>query len=315
MRPSAREQGTTLMEIGPLIEDLRKETGASTSHLVELGARMLVAFTGGYQASDTDDLQKGIALAGRRIVEARPDLAPLFHLVTELYALGGESRDLVMVRRAIRAAAVDFTKTLATREEKIAEQVATLLGEGAWVATLGRSERVERALTVAASRGVLHGVLIGEGRPAFDGRKLAESLAGHGDVEVKVFTDAALVGHLGLANLVLISAGAVRSEGVLARSGAASLAHSARHATVPVYAIAGVMRMLPGGASLPDPFLHGPQEEVWENPPEGVGVVNALTEIVPLREFNGIVSETGSATALETEQRIRNTPVPPWAAT
>lgn len=300
------------MEIDPLIEELSRDEESTPRELVERTARVLVAFSGGFMAKERDELLAGLVDLGRKLVAARPELAPLFHLVTELYARASEPADLVMVRRALRTAAVDFTQTLESRSGKVAAQAAALLEGGGRVLTFGRSPVVEGALLAAAKAGTLKGAVIGEGRPTFDGRVLATKLAAAGATAVKVVTDAALARGLADVDVVFLAASSVRSDHVVARVGTTALAAAAKQAGRPAWALAGLMSMLPADAPLPDPLVEGDPKRVWEKPPAGVTVANPRSERTPLKQFKGLVMETGTISPYDAEQRSRALPIPPW---
>ena len=300
------------MEIDPLVEELRRDNTSRSGALVEQGARALVAFAGGFLADTPEEFQRGLVSVGRKLFGARPSLAPLFHLVTELYALAGEPAGLVMIRRSIRSAAVDFTQTSRDRDQKVARQGAALLGGAGRVLCLGGHEAVERALLVAVDEGSLASICIGEGRPRCLGRRLATKLAAAGALNVRVVTDSALPSQLPDTDLVLVGADAVRADGAVVHYGHRALAEAARAAGKPTYALAGVFKFLPLTDALPDPCSPGDPREVWDAPPEGVTVENHLREILPLTHLKGIVTEAGSFSPHEAETRIRALPVPPW---
>ncbi len=300
------------MQIDPLIEEIRQDTDSETRVLLEKAARAIVAFAGSFRAPDSGEFRRGLVEAGRKLFAARPDLPPLFHLVTELYALAGDAGDVDLARRAVRAAAVEFTQSLAAREEKVGRQGARILPDGATVLTAGRSPLVEGILAAAAAEGRLGGVVVSEGRPRLDGRLLAANLLAAGAREVTLVTDAALPGFLPEADRVLLGATAVYADHVLARPGTSALALAARAEGKPVQVAAGVLELLPATPLLPEPGLAGDPARVWEAPPEGLAVVNLLYEKVPLSAFGGILIESGLVSPWDMERRIRSMGVPPW---
>ena len=85
------------MEIEPLIRELGNDETSGTEALVEQSAKILVAFTGGFLTDDSEEFSRGLVSLGRKILHARPNLAPLFHLVTELFALAVEPVGLALV--------------------------------------------------------------------------------------------------------------------------------------------------------------------------------------------------------------------------
>ena len=303
------------MEIDPLIRGLGVDETSGTEALVEQSAKILVAFTGGFLTEDSDAFSKGLVNVGRKILHARPNLAPLFHMVTELFALAVEPVGLVKVRRAIRAAAVEFTKTFSGRAAKVAAKGAELFGTSAKALTVGRSDLVERAFLLAVDAGVFGGGIIGEGRPAYAGRHLADVLDARGAMNIRVVPDLALFGCLEEADLVLVGTGAIRAEGAVTPTGSRAILTAARAAEKPAYLLAGVMTLLPGRAVLPDPCPVGNPSSVWESPPEGVTVENHPFEVTPLSLFRGVVMESGVLAARDVEQRVRDMPVPAWVGT
>ena len=107
------------MEIEPLIRELGKDETSGTEALVEQSAKILVAFTGGFLTDESEEFGRGLVNIGRKMFHARPNLAPLFHMVTELFALATEPVGLPKLRRAIRTSAVEFTKSYAERAAKV----------------------------------------------------------------------------------------------------------------------------------------------------------------------------------------------------
>lgn len=300
------------MEIDPLIRELGHDETSGSDALVEQAAKIFVAFTGGFLTDDTEELARGIVDAGHKLLHARPNLAPLFHMVTELYALATEPVDIIMARRAIRSSAVDFTKTWADRAAKVAARGAEQFGTAARALTLGRSDVVERALLLAVEAGALAGCVVGEGRPAWTGRSLAESLAARGALDVRLVPDLGLFGNLADVDLVLVGTGAIRSEGAVTPAGTGAVLTAAKAAGKPAYLLAGVMTLLPGTAELPAAVAPGRPETVWERPPEGVTVENHPFEVTPVTLFKGVVMENGENSPHDVVARVQAMPVPPW---
>lgn len=300
------------MEIDPLIRELGHDETSGSEALVEQAAKIFVAFSGGFLTDDTEELARGIVDVGRKLLHARPNLAPLFHLVTELYALALEPVDIIRARRALRMSAVDFTKTWSERAAKVATRGAEQLGTAARVLTMGCSDVVEGALLQAAQGGSLAGCLIGEGRPAWTGRGLAETLAARGAMNIRLVPDLALFTGLADVDLVLVGTGAIRAEGAVTAAGTGALVSTAKAAGKPAYLLSGVMTLLPGNAKLPDPVAAGRPESVWDKPPEGVSVENHAFEVTPLTLFKGVIMENGENTPHDIIQRVHGMPVPPW---
>jgi translation initiation factor 2B subunit (eIF-2B alpha/beta/delta family) len=300
------------MEIEPLIRELESEESTDAVQLVEKAARLLIAFSGGWPAEDGADLQKGLAEAGRRMLAARPTLGPLFHLLTQLYALAGEPADIMKIRKSIRSAAVDFTTELQTRADKLAAQTATLFGTASRVMVLGSPQSVRRALSLAVEQGTFAGATIGEGRPGRSSREMARELAQAGAVNLRLVSEAALPSLLGETDLVLVTAMTIRAVGALVPVGAAGLTAVAKEMNKPVHLVGGVLKLLPESELLGGPPPLGPPGDLWVDAPEGVLVLNHRAETVPLAAFKGVVQEGGVVPSFEVEKRVREMPVPGW---
>lgn len=300
------------MEIEPLIRELESDRSSDTEGLVEKGAKTVIAFAGGWPAETPAELKEGLVQLGRRILEARPSIAPLFHLITEIYAFVGDSGDLSGIRRSIRTAAVEFTNAFGVRTDKVAGRAVELLARGARVMTFGRSRTLERALLKAVDGGLLTGAVISECRPHCFGRSLAAELGEAGAPGVRLVADFSLVNYIDDVDLLLFGADCVRAEGAITAVGTGALAAAARAKGKPTYLLAGITRILPGGAALPPPRTLGDPDDLWADPPAGVTVECMSDEVTSLNLIKGFVMESGSISAYEMEQRVKSTPVPPW---
>jgi translation initiation factor 2B subunit (eIF-2B alpha/beta/delta family) len=300
------------MEIDPLIRELSTDRSSGTVELVEKGAKTIIAFAGGWPAETAADLQDGLARLGRRILEARPSLAPLFHLVTELYARAGEPVDPMMLRRIIRTAAVEFNSGFGKRMEKVANAGAELLEKGARVMTFGRSRTVERTLLLGVERRTLKGAVIAECRPECHGRSLVAELAERGGRKLHLVPDLSLTAYLDAVDMLIFGADCIRGEGAVVPAGTAAAVTAARAAGKPAYLLAGILKILPGEATLPDPMVKGDPSDLWADPPRGVNVEYLPAEIAPLKLFKRILLESGPVEPFDLEQRVKATPVPPW---
>ena len=244
------------MEIEPLIRELGRDSESRSRELVEQGAKILVASTGGLAPRNRDEFLAGLVEAGRKLVGARPSLAPLFHLLNEIYARACEPGDLMLIRKQIRTAAVDFTHAYSDRVEKVARRGAELFTEAASVVAPGAGDIVAEALEISAREGSLGRVVLGEGRPGLRGRETATRLASLG-VEVVLTSDAALASFVREVDLVLLDATAVRAEEAVTPAGAGALAAAAHAAGRPAWILAGVMAILPDAVPWTDADLPG----------------------------------------------------------
>jgi translation initiation factor 2B subunit (eIF-2B alpha/beta/delta family) len=159
------------------------------------------------------------------------------------------------------------------------------------IVTLSASGSVTRLLEALRSRGPLR-VSCSEGRPALEGRRLAERLAALG-VEVTFLTDAALAAALDGANAVLVGADAVGPRHFVNKTGTRMLLSAAGVAGVPVYVAATRDKFVMPALWPRLTIRHEPPAEVWDAPPAGVLVRNPYFETVPLDLTTGVISDVG----------------------
>lgn len=188
-----------------------------------------------------------------------------------------------------RSCAVERDDLLAA-QAAVARTAARLVTErGAWIATLSASGAVREAVLEAQRAGREPRVLVGEGRPLFEGRSLAAALAAAG-VPVWLMVDAALPLLLSQARMVWLGADAVTEQGVINKVGSFAAALAAREHSVPVYALAARRKFLPAATGALT-IAEMPPDEVWKTPAEGVRPRNVYFEVVPLPLVRGIVVE------------------------
>jgi translation initiation factor 2B subunit (eIF-2B alpha/beta/delta family) len=160
---------------------------------------------------------------------------------------------------------------------------------GAWIATLSATGMVRDALIELRRRGLEPHALVGEGRPRREGRAMAATLA-QGGVPVWLVVDAALPMLISQAKAVWIGADAVTEQGVINKVGSYAAALAAREHSVPVYALAGRRKFIPG-ATPALKILEMPGSEVWDEPVRDVKPRNVYYEVVPLELLRGVVVE------------------------
>ncbi|HEX5474358.1 MAG TPA: hypothetical protein VFX12_06840 [Vicinamibacterales bacterium] len=147
----------------------------------------------------------------------------------------------------------------------------------------------ETCVLVAASESVR--VSCAEGRPALEGRVLAERLAGR-EIPVDLYTDAGLSSALSGASALVVGADAVTGGFFINKVGTGALAARAHHAGVPVYVLAGREKILPAATAATLVWGDGPVAEVWTDAVEGVVVHNPYFERVSLGAVTAVVTDT-----------------------
>jgi translation initiation factor 2B subunit (eIF-2B alpha/beta/delta family) len=168
-----------------------------------------------------------------------------------------------------------------------------------------RSSTVEKALLLAAKEGRRFTVLCPEARPNMEGRILARKLAEAG-IQVTAFVDAAAFSVFPTADLVLLGADALVPVGLINKVGTSGLALLATGAGVPVYCVAGRLKMLPS-ASLIDPHREGEHlADVWGECPRGVRVMDRYYDLTQLDAIKGYVIAEAILGPAELRSRLRS---------
>jgi hypothetical protein len=189
-------------------------------------------------------------------------------------------------------------RRLASRTE-VASRAAQDLGPGETVLVTSWSETVALSLETAWREGRRPEVLLVEGAPDLDGRRMARRLARSG-IPVTMAYDSALVGLVPRADRVWLSTEAIGAGLYLGRIGTLALLEECQRRDVPVRLLATSDKLVPGGElRLPS---WGERETwlLWEDPPEGVRLEPQMFERVPIDRVEvagGILSEHGRETA------------------
>lgn len=158
------------------------------------------------------------------------------------------------------------------------------------------SSVVTAILLEARKQGKHFSVINTETQPRLQGRQTAKELTEAG---IKVFhvVDSAMrwaVNHYEV-NLILIGADSVTSEGtVLNKIGSRLLALVAHEEHVPFYVATPLLKYNPQTSfGVIEKIEMREPSEIWENPPEGVEILNPAFETVSRRYIDGLITEAG----------------------
>lgn len=148
------------------------------------------------------------------------------------------------------------------------------------ILTVSYSASVARVLDALIRRGPMR-VVCGEGRPRYEGRRLAVTLASAG-AEVTMTTDAALTSFLSTTHAILVGADAVGARSWINKVGTRGLAAAAALSGVPVYVVATRDKAL--AKPLADRWIgvEGAAEEIWADAPPELDIRNPYFEPTPV---------------------------------
>ena len=164
------------------------------------------------------------------------------------------------------------------------------------VMTHCHSSFVDAILIKAKEQGKCFKVISTETRPRFQGRKSVNVLRKEG-IDVIHVVDSAMRWAVNYfeVDLIIIGADSITSEGtVLNKIGSRLLALVAHEEHVPFYVASPLLKYNPQTSlGILEKIEMRDSKEIWENPPEGVNILNPAFETVSRRYIDGLISEAG----------------------
>jgi ribose 1,5-bisphosphate isomerase len=194
----------------------------------------------------------------------------------------------------ITTTANQFLKDLEASREKTAEIGAKRIQDGMVVFTHCHSSTVTRLLAKAKEQGKTFQVICTETRPIFQGRITANELIDL-DIETTFIVDSAVRPYISKADLVVVGADAITSEGnVVNKIGTGNIAVLAHEARKPFYVVSELLKFDPE-------TLNGTYEkieqrnpnEIWSEAPPKLKVCNPAFDVTPNRYIQGLICEEG----------------------
>ncbi|QBD79222.1 translation initiation factor eIF-2B [Ktedonosporobacter rubrisoli] len=225
----------------------------------------------------------------RELARARPAMAALAHAVGQVMNVQGGPE-------AIEQAAEELLQRYTEAPARIAEQARPYL-QGQLM-TCSLSGTVLDILT--ANRQALERVIVLEGRPLYEGRKMAQSLSQQG-LAVTLITDAQADIFMAQCQSVVVGADSILANGdVLNKAGTALLAWSAQGHKVPFYVLCETLKISPQAWSGNLSWLEEKEgSEVWPQAPEGLEVRNFYFDRTPTALVSKLITEQGELSRAE----------------
>ena len=164
------------------------------------------------------------------------------------------------------------------------------------VMTHCHSSLVTGILLEAKKQGKNFKVINTETQPRLQGRKTANKLLNAG-IDVIHVVDSAMrwaVRHYQV-DLILIGADSITSEGtIINKIGSRLLALVAHEEHVPFYVASPLLKYNPEtNLGILETIEMRDPHEIWENPPEGIEILNPAFETVSRRYIDGLITEVG----------------------
>ena len=194
-----------------------------------------------------------------------------------------------------------YKTMIETSKKKIAEigarRIPDVVGHKEFIVMTHCHSSVVTGILIEAKRQGKHFKVINtETQPRLQGRLTAQELIDVG-IEVLHVVDSAMrwaVNHFEV-DLILIGADSVTSEGtVLNKIGSRLLALVAHEEHVPFYVATPLLKYNPETSfGIIEKIEMRDTNEVWENPPDGLTILNPAFETVSRRYVDGLITEAG----------------------
>lgn len=229
----------------------------------------------------------------RLVCEGQPVMAPLWNAcaaaVADFRTPGRFRRVRAEMERA--PAALVRAGAAALGDALLGSQLPEVL-------TLSFSGSVLRVLEALLGEARLR-IVCGEGRPRFEGRRMAAALAAGRRAEVILTTDAAITTFLHTATAVVVGADAIGTSTWINKVGTYGLAAAASQRGIPVFVIATRDKALARPLAERWNAQSADPREVWPSPAAGVLVQNPYFERIPVELVTSFLTEVGPIPATD----------------
>lgn len=222
----------------------------------------------------------------RALAGARPSMAAIANAVALTLAPFGRDPDIDNVRqhaeRCIATWRADDQRLIETARPHIPKDIITY------------SHASTTRNTFLALRNHLCRVVIPEGRPVDDGKRLAAILAAAG-IPVTVVTEAQMGWWAPQVEAIVVGADTVTPAGdVVNHMGTATLALIAREHGIPMYSLTHTLKVAPYDRP-EDLREENDPAEIWPDPPAGITIRNPAFDRTPAAQIT-VITERGTLT-------------------
>ncbi len=197
-------------------------------------------------------------------------------------------------QRLIQTFSDDLLTEFREARKRIIEVGSKRILDGSRVMTHCHSSAVSGILRAAKVNGRDFQVIVTETRPRYQGRITAKEMIEAG-IKTTMIVDSAVRNFMNKADLVLVGADAITSEGnVINKIGTSQVALAAQEARTPFYVATELLKFDPQ-------TIHGdyeaieerPPDEIWPDAPEGLTIRNPAFEVTRRDYIHGIICEEG----------------------
>lgn len=294
--------------IAELVKPIREDL---LSGAAELALRAIIVFQTVMTEKENEsheEFRDILIETAKMLVSAQPAMAPVFHMANKTLIAMDEAKTNREIIDNIQKTLDDYEKLLCESASKIADATYDLIEPGGLVFAYSFSSTVVSALLNARARGRYFRVACTEARPSMEGRKLAARLAS-GGIEVIHTFDNAMGLILPNCTAAFMGCDCIARPGVVNKVGSWVLAVACRELKVPLYALSGTEKFVGDERLFEFESHERPGNEVWEEAPKGVRVLNNQFDLVPFELLSGLVTELGVLKEADIEQHLHKYPV------
>jgi len=196
--------------------------------------------------------------------------------------------------KIVSSSSSQFLKNLEASKECIAKIGAKRIRDNSVVFTHCHSSTVTHLLSKAKKDGKAFEVVCTETRPVFQGRITAKELLAL-DVKTTFIVDSAARSFMRNADLVIVGADAITSEGnVINKIGTSTIALLAHEARKPFYVVSELLKFDPATACGDyEQIEERSQDEVWKGAPEKLLIRNPAFDVTRRDFIHGVICEEG----------------------
>ncbi len=287
------------------VDGIRKDRSAGATQLASRSISLVKGASRTVQCDTPYEYLREIADLCVLLASSRPTMgvianstALLFHRILQRW----KGLSLAELRQASAQEARELLSQMASSAGEASRQAFRVVKRGKTVATHSYSSTVLDALRGSRSKGVK--VIASESRPLYEGRRTATQLL-EANIPVTLVTDASLPYHLKDADLVMVGADTIFSDGWLANKiGTYPLALAAREAEIPFYVVSESLKL--SFRSHRDAHLEemGADELGDLSKLRGVQARNVYFDLTPPKLITSIVTEDGRLTARKSRSQI-----------
>jgi translation initiation factor eIF-2B subunit delta len=247
------------------VAEIAVDNRQGAAQIAEHAADLMIRRAEANRSLSPQEFRRDLCNFGWSLIHAQPVMAPLVNLVNRFCGQSKKPQSLNDLIRAIVEVAEGFKHQLRQHALHVAESALALISDGITIVTLSYSTTVHHALRHAQRAGRRFRVVCGESRPILEGRQTAAILAEYG-IPTQLAIDAELPAHIAQAQLVLVGADMLSTQGLVNKVGTYGMALTAHAKGVGFYALCGSEKfILPGFPLLEQ--LDRPSSEIWAEAP------------------------------------------------